>query len=44
GSGSIAYVPQDAQEDDQLQFALKLLRGEEQHAAFPPDPAKALPN
>ena len=44
GSGSIAYVPQDAEEDDQLQFALKLLRGEEQHAAFPPDPAKALPN
>ncbi|MEL6202651.1 MAG: S41 family peptidase [Pseudomonadota bacterium] len=44
GSGSIAYVPQDAEEDDQLQYALKLLRGEEQHAAFPPDPAKALPN
>ncbi|MEL6920258.1 MAG: S41 family peptidase [Pseudomonadota bacterium] len=44
GSGSIAYVPQDAEEDDQLQFALKLLRGEEQHASFPPDPAKALPN
>ncbi|MEO0544689.1 MAG: S41 family peptidase [Pseudomonadota bacterium] len=44
GSGSIAYVPQDATEDDQLQYALGLLRGEEQHAAFPPDPAKALRN
>ncbi|MEL6435599.1 MAG: S41 family peptidase [Pseudomonadota bacterium] len=44
GSGSIAYVPQDATEDDQLQFALRLLRGEEQHASFPPDPSKALPN
>ncbi|MEO1703015.1 MAG: S41 family peptidase [Pseudomonadota bacterium] len=44
GSGSIAYVPQDATEDDQLQYALRLLRGNEQHAAFPPDPAKALPN
>lgn len=44
GSGSIAYVPLDATEDDQLQYALRLLRGNEQHAAFPPDPAKALPN
>lgn len=44
GSGSVAYVPRDAAEDDQLNYALKLLRGEEQHAAFPPDPAKALPN
>ena len=44
GSGSIAYVPQEAEKDDQLQYALKLLRGQEQHASFPPDPAKALPN
>ncbi|MEM1377457.1 MAG: S41 family peptidase [Pseudomonadota bacterium] len=44
GSGSVAYVPPEAADDDQLQYALKLLRGTEQHAAFPPDPAKALPN
>ncbi len=44
GSGSVAYVPQEAEKDDQLQYALKLIRGQEQHAAFPPDPAKALPN
>ncbi|QKV20718.1 S41 family peptidase [Oricola thermophila] len=44
GSGSIAYVPQDPAEDDQLGFALALLRGEKTDPAFPPDPAKALPN
>jgi carboxyl-terminal processing protease len=44
GSGSIAYVPQDPAEDDQLSFALALMRGEKTDAAFPPDPAKALPN
>lgn len=44
GSGSVAYVPQDAEEDDQLQYALSLLRGEEAHAAFPADPSNALPN
>jgi carboxyl-terminal processing protease len=44
GSGSVAYVPQDAEEDDQLQYALSLLRGEEAHAAFPADPSTALPN
>ena len=44
GSGSIAYVPQDAEEDDQLQYALSLLRGQEVHAAFPADPTTALPN
>lgn len=44
GSGSVAYVPQDAEEDDQLQYALSLLRGEEAHAAFPADPTTALPN
>ncbi|MEQ8399546.1 MAG: S41 family peptidase [Roseitalea porphyridii] len=44
GSGSIAYVPQEAEEDDQLQYALSLLRGEVAHAAFPADPSKALPN
>jgi carboxyl-terminal processing protease len=44
GSGSIAYVPQDPEEDDQLAFALSLIRGEKTDPAFPPDPAKALPN
>jgi len=44
GSGSIAYVPQDPKEDDQLSFALALIHGEKTDPAFPPDPAKALPN
>ncbi len=44
GSGSVAYVPQDPTEDDQLTFALELLRGERVDEAFPPDPSKALPN
>ncbi|TCD13801.1 S41 family peptidase [Oricola cellulosilytica] len=44
GSGSIAYVPQDPKEDDQLAFALALMRGERTNEAYPPDPAKALPN
>jgi len=38
GSGSAAYVPREPEEDIQLQTALKLLRGEEVNAAFPPDP------
>jgi len=38
GSGSAAYVPREPEEDIQLQMALKLLRGEETNAAFPPDP------
>lgn len=44
GSGSVAYVPQDPTEDDQLTFALELLRGERADEAFPPDPSTALPN
>ncbi len=44
GSGSSAYVPADPKDDVQLAEALKLLRGEVKDAAFPPDPAKALPN
>ena len=44
GSGSVAYVPQDPAEDDQLTFALELLRGDRTDDAFPPDPSKALPN
>lgn len=40
GSGSSAYVPPNPEDDVQLGYALKLLRGEEQHASFPPDPNK----
>lgn len=43
-SGSSVYVPQDTALDTQLQYALSLLRGEETHAAFPPDPDAPLPN
>ena len=43
-SGSSVYVPADAALDTQLQYALSLLRGEETHAAFPPDPDAPLPN
>lgn len=43
-SGSSVYVPADAEMDTQLQYALSLLRGEETHAAFPPDPNAPLPN
>lgn len=44
GSGSIAYVPPDPKDDVQLIFAKDLLLGNKQHAAFPPDPSKAVPN
>jgi len=43
GSGSAAYVPREPEDDVQLQMALKLLRGEEVNAAFPPDPNAGLP-
>lgn len=43
GSGSIAYVPPDPEDDVQLQHAKDLLAGRKQHASFPPDPSKALP-
>ena len=44
GSGSSAYVPPDPKDDKQLAFALELLRGERQDAAFPPDPNKSVLN
>lgn len=44
GSGSSAFVPRDREEDKQLNYALDLLRGVEQHAAFPPDPNSAIAN
>jgi carboxyl-terminal processing protease len=44
GSGSAAYVPLETKDDVQLNEALKLLRGEEANAAFPPDPKKSVLN
>jgi len=41
GSGSVAYVPPEAKDDIQLNYALDLLRGVKTDPAFPPDPAKA---
>ena len=38
GSGSAAYVPPETKDDLQLGEALKLLRGEDHNAAFPPMP------
>ena len=42
GSGSNAYVPPDAKDDQQLNAALELLRGIQVNQAFPPDPNKAI--
>ena len=39
--GSSVYVPADKEKDNQLQFALKLITGEEKNAAFPPKVADA---
>ena len=39
-SGSIAYVPPEAKDDLQLQYAIRLLHGEEKNEAFPPNPEK----
>lgn len=44
GSGSVAYVPPEPEDDIQLGYALDLLRGVETHAAFPPDPDQAVLN
>lgn len=41
GSGSIAYVPPDPKDDVQLGHALKLLRGEIEDDAFPPQKDQA---
>ena len=43
GSGSIAYVPPEPEDDLQLQYAKDLIKGVKQHAAYPPDPDKAVP-
>jgi carboxyl-terminal processing protease len=44
GSGSAAYVPPEAKDDIQLNYALELLRGEKTDPAFPPNPDKAVMN
>ncbi len=41
GSGSSAYVPPEAKDDLQLQYALELLRGEKTDPSFPPNPENA---
>lgn len=41
GSGSISYVPPDPKDDEQLNFALQLLRGEKTDEAFPPKQEQA---
>ena len=43
-SGSLAYVPTDAKDDKQLNYALDLLRGLQVNSAFPPDPSRGIPN
>ncbi len=42
GSGSVAYVPPEAKDDVQLNYALDLLRGTKTDPSFPADPAKAV--
>ncbi len=42
GSGSFAYIPPDAKDDIQLNYALDLIRGIKKNAAYPADPSKAL--
>ncbi|GHD17862.1 S41 family peptidase [Tianweitania populi] len=44
GSGSASYVPPEAKDDIQLQYALDLIRGAKTDAAFPPNPDKAVMN
>jgi carboxyl-terminal processing protease len=41
GSGSSAYVPPEAKDDVQLQYALELLRGQKTDPSFPANPEKA---
>lgn len=40
--GSSVYVPADREEDNQLQYAIDLILGETENAAFPPDPDSAI--
>ncbi len=43
-SGSLAYVPADPKDDQQLNYALDLLRELQVNGAFPPDPNRGIPN
>lgn len=36
--GSSVYVPADREDDNQLQYAIDLILGEQEHDAFPPNP------
>ena len=42
--GSYAYVPQEREEDQQLQYALELLRGIKVNKVFPPNQTEGVPN
>jgi carboxyl-terminal processing protease len=44
GSGSAAYVPPEAKDDKQLNFALDLMEGAKTDPSFPPSPNKAALN
>jgi carboxyl-terminal processing protease len=43
-TGSQAYVPPDAKDDKALRAAVALIRGEQQNAAYPPNPKLGVPN
>jgi carboxyl-terminal processing protease len=43
-TGSQGYVPPDAKDDKALHAAVALIRGEQQNAAYPPDPKLGVPN
>lgn len=43
-TGSLAYVPREREADEQLRYALELLRGIEVNKVFPPDPTAGIPN
>jgi carboxyl-terminal processing protease len=43
GAGS-SYIPPDAKDDKQLNYAFDLIRGRVQNAAFPPNPRQGVPN
>ncbi|WP_185984466.1 S41 family peptidase [Aureimonas mangrovi] len=44
GSGSLDYVPPEMADDLQLQYAFRLLNGQETHAAFPPQQEASVAN
>jgi carboxyl-terminal processing protease len=42
--GSFAFVPRERDDDEQLKYALELLRGIKVNNVFPPDPSAGIPN